>query len=134
VAFSQLQKRAKLRLAYEVYAPRASLSLLAWLTQECARLDALMPGGQTIASATGNGSSVAFSDPLRGGSPVDMIELWEEIRGLYDIAKADLIAAGTASPTEAEIVADLLANGFPDVRVVSHDFSRVKEHCLGGCV
>lgn len=131
MAFSQLQKRAKLRLAASHYAPRAGLSLVDWITFECARVDGLIADGQTIASASGNGQSVGFSDPERGGSPKDLLELWEEILGVYDQARLDLIASGTASPTEAEIVAEAIANGFPDVRMTTCDFSLAKESCAG---
>lgn len=132
MAFSQIQKRAKLRLAFEVYARQAQKPLLEWMTLECARLDALTPNGQTIASASGNGESVTFSDPVRGGSPSDALELWEEIRGLYDQTKDDLIAAGTPSPTESEIVEEMLAHGFDRVRVARADFSGVLYPACGG--
>lgn len=135
MAFSQTQKRAKLRLAFEVYAPQAQKSLLAWLTAECARLDALIPNGQTIASAAGNGESVTFSDPVRGGSPADLLELWEEIRGLYDQTKTDLVASGVTAPTEADIVGEMLSHGFDRVRVVRADFSSVQyPQIFGGVV
>lgn len=124
--FSAAQKRAKLRVAHEVYAPRAGMPLARWLTSECARLDALVSNGQTISSAAGNGQSVAFSDPERGGSPHDLLELWEEIRTAYDATKAELIESGTASPTDADIVEAMLTGALRDVRSYGADFSRVR--------
>jgi hypothetical protein len=79
--------------------------------------------GGTLASVGGNGHAVAW---VTGGSSADASDFAEGISSLidlYDSARADLITAGTASPTDAQIYAEMKFRLVP-VRELTKDFSQ----------
>lgn len=62
-------------------------------------------GGKVLVSSASNGFSGTFALPAAGQglTPQDIAELCGEMLGLYAKAKADLIARGTAAPSDDEI-------------------------------
>ena len=74
-----------------------------------ARITATQSGG-TITGTSANGHSVSFAGPDSGGTSFgEMAAFCAEMIRRHDEAKAALIAAGTASPTDAQIYAEMLA-------------------------
>lgn len=71
--------------------------------------------GRVLIGSAGNGRTVTFALPMNGQglTPTDIAELCGEMLRRYDEAKADLVAAGTADPTDDEIYAELLAKLVP---------------------
>lgn len=127
MALSTDEKRGKLILVHEVYAPAASQTVLVWIRTEMARLDALVSSGKALASASGNGFSTSHFAPGTGGvaAPNELFAFWSEMRLLYSTVNTDLIASGIATPTELQIVSEMLLRLVP-VRNHTHDFSRAK--------
>src|SRR5690348_8363520 len=66
--------------------------------------------GRLLIGTSGNNKSVTFAIPQGAElTPTIIAELIGELLRNYDEAKAALVAAGTATPTDAEIYAELLA-------------------------
>ncbi len=65
--------------------------------------------GKALVATSGNGHSATY-EVSKDFSPTDAAELASELLDRYDEAKAALIAAGTASPTDAQINAEMLDN------------------------
>lgn len=65
--------------------------------------------GKILVSTSGNGH-VSNWEVSQDFTPTDAAELASELLDRYDEAKAALIAAGTASPTDAQINAEMLDN------------------------
>lgn len=76
--------------------------------------------GKVLVAATANGTSLSYLVPAGGShlSPVDISETVEEFLGLYDTT----VAAADGTPTDAEILASMLA-AIVAKRVKSSDFS-----------
>lgn len=65
--------------------------------------------GQVIAGSAANNHSVSFSNVENAGtSPADMFAMWQELVDLFTASKADLITAGDPTPTDAEVLAEML--------------------------
>lgn len=120
-------QRAKLTLAFEVYARNARKPLRDWIVAEIQTLD--NRSGQRVTITSGNGQYVAFDSSADGlRSPSDLMVFWADMLALYDTAKAALISSGNATPTEAQIVAEMLSRLRP-VRSATADFSSVLHDC-----
>lgn len=116
-------QRAKLTLAFEVYAVQARMGLRAWIVSEIGRLDNRT--GQQVTITSGNGQYVAFANSEAGmRAPSEIMVFWADMLALYDASKAALISSGVTDPTEAQIVAEMLYRLRP-VRSVVADFSGV---------
>lgn len=73
------------------------------------RVEATMSGG-TLVGTSANGHSAAFARPTEGGTSFgEMAALCAEMIRRHDEARQALIDAGTASPTDAQIYAEMLA-------------------------
>ena len=120
-------QRGKLRLAVEVYAPRAGKSLRDWILGELATLDNRT--GVQVVTTSANGSYVQFgqaADTMR--APSDLLAFWGAMLDLYDRCQAALVSSGVPTPTQAQIVAEMLARMAPireavaDFRAIHHDY------------
>lgn len=69
-------------------------------------LDAIKGG--TISSTSARDHAVAFSNRDNGATPEDMAAMCGELLDLYDAARASLVYAGDASPSDSEIKDDML--------------------------
>lgn len=72
---------------------------------------ATVSGGQTILSVAGGGYSTTFAAPGTY-SAQELFGFWAELRTVHDSARAALIAAGTAAPTQPEIYAEMAADDY----------------------
>lgn len=98
-------KRAYLRRLYRA----VTTTLEDKLNAELDTLVAAAERGKVIASTSARGTSVAFSVPGLGNPRQgEMVELIEELLTLHDDAEADLISGGYATPTDAQIYAEML--------------------------
>lgn len=98
-------KRAYLRRLYRA----VTTTLEDKLNAELDALVAAAERGKVIASTSARGTAVAFSVPGMGAPKQgDMVELIEELLTLHDDAEADLVTAGYATPTDAQIYAEML--------------------------
>lgn len=120
-------QRGKLRLAVEVYAPRAGKSLRDWIIGELATLDNRT--GVQVVTTSANGSYVQFgqaADTMR--APSDLLAFWGSMLDLYDRCRAALVSSGVSAPTQAQIVSEMLARMAPireavaDFRSIHHDY------------
>lgn len=85
-----------------------------------ASIDAVKGG--TLSNVSGNGHSIAW---VTGGSSPDASDFAEGISrliDLYDSSRADLVTSGVASPTDAQIYAEMKYRLVP-VREITKDFS-----------
>ena len=80
--------------------------------------------GKVLVATTGNGhqSNWQLTDDF---NPTDAVDLVSDIRDRYEEAKAKLIADGDASPTDAEIVTEIL-DKLRAVRSVASDFTNLR--------
>ena len=100
-------------------------SLRARLVAERNAAKSSVASGQVLSSSSRDGISVAFSDPGRAWpSFQDLYELAGSLIALFDAVKAALIAEGTASPTDDEILARMLATPAMQPYPRRMDFSR----------
>ncbi len=98
-------KRAYLRRLYRA----VTTTLEDKLNAELDTLVAAAERGKVIASTSARGTSVAFSVPGLGNPRQgEMVELIEELLTLHDDAEADLISGGYATPSDAQIYAEML--------------------------
>lgn len=95
------------------------------MAQQRSALAESLASGQVIASTSGSGLSVTFSESGRGTpSPDAMLGLWDELIDLFDASRLTLIAGGTPKPTDAEVVVAVLATIKP-IRSVGSNFARM---------
>lgn len=119
-------KRAWLRRMYRA-SIAAAITLLERIEQENDSLSILVEQGQTIASTSGNGHSVSFSQPGAGApTQTDMLEMIEEMIIRHEEAVTALAAAGNDSPTDLQILNEMLALLQP-VREVYSDYSGMRQ-------
>lgn len=85
-----------------------------------ARLSAIS-GGKILVSNSGNGHSSTFQVPSEV-NPSDFAALASEILDRYDEASAKLIACGNATPTDAELITEILDKLPKNVTNVTNDF------------
>lgn len=62
----------------------------------------------SISATSANGHSVQFASTQDNAGPEDYAALGGEMLDLYDIASAALVSAGYATPTDAQIYAEML--------------------------
>ena len=119
-------KRSWLRAKYAA-AVAASSTLLAYLnTLNGSAVTASGSAGGSISSVSANGRTTtlaAASQFTLAGQ--DIAELCGEMLDLYDSSRAALVAAGDASPTDAEIYAQMLSDLHPAYQY-SPDFSNYR--------
>jgi hypothetical protein len=102
-------KRAWL-IAHARAATAASQTLEAHLLAQIDSKVESIESGLAIAETSGNGHSTSFSKPGEASAgPEEMAGLVGEMLRRYQNARQQLIDAGTASPTDAEILAQMLA-------------------------
>lgn len=105
----------------------ASITLTAALKAAArAQLTATATGATLIGTA-GNGHSVTFQLPSsgQGASPQDITELCEELITRYDAAVVALVASGVASPSDDQILTEMLALMTAATEVYS-DFTQMR--------
>lgn len=117
-------KRGWLRRIYaQVTAGTFASLTLALASAENARIDAVSSG--TISSVSGNGHSVSFATQGDAPGQDDFAACISELQDTYDAARAALVAAGTPSPSDANIYAEMMYRLQP-VRVTTKDFSQMR--------
>jgi hypothetical protein len=55
-----------------------------------------------------------------------MVEMWESLLSDYDTAKANLVASGIPTPTDAQIYAEMLANVLIATSSYGGDFTQLR--------
>lgn len=80
--------------------------------------------GKFITGSSAAGRTVSFQVPPagRGLTQLEVAEIISELLDLYDETRAALVAYGTASPTDAQIYAEMM-DRLQQRRVVRSDFS-----------
>lgn len=83
--------------------------------------------GLVLVSVSSRGHSTEYQLPQGGAgfTPTNLAELCEEMLNTYDRAKADIIASGTASPTDDQIFSEMIRWIEPVTEVYS-DFSMLR--------
>lgn len=83
--------------------------------------------GIFLVGSTALGNAVTYQLPTdgRGYSPSEILEAVEELLTRHEAATAALIAAGTPTPTEAQILAEMLALLVP-IREVFSDYKDLR--------
>lgn len=121
-------KRAQLRIAHERLALVAGKTLRDFMLDRLVELADGSSGRPTIRSTSGAGHSVEFADPGSSGNPSasDAMAMWSEFIDLYSYSQAALVASGNASPTEGEIVEEML-DRIQAIRSFADDFSEIRE-------
>lgn len=103
------------------------MCLEATLRQACRSRIEDTKSGQVLLSAAGNGSTVQFALP-QGSSNLTPDAVASACSDLYDRyvdAKADLITAGTASPSDDQVLAEMLFRLSPR-KTMADDFSGMR--------
>lgn len=105
----------------------SAVSLCDALKAACRAKLKITEAGNVLIGTLSNGKSAQFAIPElgRGCSPQEIAEETLRLYELYDVAKAALIAGGTADPTDEQIAADI-AYRIQPVRTVRLDHSRVR--------
>lgn len=117
-----MQKRAWLNWCSDT---DTGSNLLAALKAQRNARAAEIKTGQVIAGTSANNHSVSFSAPSQvETSPVDMFGMWQELVDLFTASKADLVTAGDATPTDAEVLAEMLYR-LTDVRTFETTYTGV---------
>jgi hypothetical protein len=106
VAARAILKQAKLRQLYRVAAASAA-TLLDTLNSALDTATARIEGGRAMTGEAGNGFSATFQI-LKDFTPEQSVEVVAELLNVYDEATAELVSDGTASPTDAQILARML--------------------------
>lgn len=109
-----------------VYAkvPSPYVTLLSALKAELqTRLDAV--SGGTIVSTGANGHTTTLGPSDRNLNPEDWAETISELLDLYDRSSSVLVSSGIASPTDAQIYAEMM-NRLQTVREVRADFTGIR--------
>ncbi len=104
-------KRSYLRRVYRLI-PGTYATLTAALNalNDAAVVSSVTAGG-TVLEVSANGRTTKLAAPGEFGlSGSDVAELIGDLLDRYDQARADLIAAGTASPSDTAIYTQMLAN------------------------
>jgi hypothetical protein len=118
--------KAVLRTLYRTAVDRG-VSLLEAIDEALkARVEAT-EDGLVVSSTESDGSRVAFSNPTTGAapSPKDLVETFSALRDYYDRTYDALVAAGTTSPTDAEIYLDMISTMAP-VRSVAATYGDLR--------
>lgn len=120
-------KRSQLRLIYLRLAPAAGKALQDYLLDALAALPSSVAGVGAVRSTAGNGHTVEFFGANEGAvSLADAAALFSQLLDLYDQARAALVSAGIATPTDAQIYAEMI-DRLRDVSTEYSDFSDVRE-------
>lgn len=82
--------------------------------------------GLIVSSIKGNGAEMVFALPQIAStiSPEAVIYAVSQLHDLYEETNADLISAGTAAPTDAQLLAEMLYRLKPK-RAMREDYSRM---------
>jgi len=124
VAFGPTQRRGYLKgLAYQ--ASDDGLALTVALRAALTTSFSTIESGRLILGTSTNGHSIEFAAPAYL-SPSDVLGLLGRFDDIYTESKARLISGGTASPTDAEILDEMLTDPFlTSVRSYRADFSEL---------
>lgn len=126
MALTTEYKRSQLRLIYLRLAPAASKGLQAYLLDALQGLPSAVAGAGAVKSTAGAGHSVEFFGPSDGAvSPSDAASLYSDLLDLYDRARAALISAGVAEPTD-ELVYEEMMDRLQAVREVYDDYRDIR--------
>jgi hypothetical protein len=79
-----------------------------------------------VEETSGNGSMVRFAAGTEGLTAEDFKELGEEFMTLYEQVQAALISTGTADPTDAAILVEMLSR-LQDVKSYRTSFRCIRE-------
>ena len=84
--------------------------------------------GAILTATAGNNHSVTFTLPGagQGATPAQIAALCEELLRLYDAATAALVASGVPSPTDAQLLTEMLHRLETVVRMGPSDFTGLR--------
>lgn len=82
--------------------------------------------GKVVSAASGNGQDVEFTLVEGGISPADCLSAASRLIDLYEESRAALVSSGVSSPTDSQILAEMLHRLQP-VRSYRTDFRSVRE-------
>lgn len=87
--------------------------------------------GQTLLSTAGNGHSVTFSLPAagQGVTPTEIVCLCEELLQSYSDSSAALVASGVTTPTDEQILTEMLDRLQPVSRLEPSSFVNLRTNC-----
>jgi hypothetical protein len=111
VAASTTSKRSKLRVLYGI-SIRDGKSLYAVLLSEAERLDKITGSGTYISATSAAGRAVQ-KGLIPGRGPSESEEIISELLDLFDECEAALISADIATPTDAQIFAEMKSRLVP---------------------
>lgn len=101
------QKLVWLRYAV-AKAASASQTLSVWLAAQVVTAGDKLVSGKDVVNASAGGTGTGYQIGSRSGrTPDAILEFWDELLTLYTASRAALVAAGDASPTEDEVVAEM---------------------------
>lgn len=91
-----------------VYRNKGASSLLVAIQAQLDARFAAASSGQSISSVSGNGHAVTFATGTgSGNASADILALCGEMERLHDLSKQSLVNAGIASPSDAQIYAEM---------------------------
>lgn len=106
MVLTTLQKRAWLSWCYD--SDTGSNLLAALKAQRNAKGDK-NSSGLIVSGSSAVSHSTSFSEPSRADvSPMALFCMWQELVDLFTASKADLVTAGDPTPTDAEVLAEML--------------------------
>lgn len=129
MGFSTADKQAWIKRIYRKSAENAVTLKVQIETDLDAAVDSVATG--EIASISGNGMATTFA--MSGMKPNDAVQLLNSIDNLYVAARSTLVAAGDATPTDAEIRDEMLSTAHlsptdPEKRTrASADFTHLRD-------
>lgn len=117
-------QRLWLRRVYALIPSKFASLTLALQSWAFTALDSVKGG--TIASTSANNHAVAFSNRDNGATPEDIASMASGMLDLYDASRRALIDAGTPTPTDAEILVEML-DRLQSVREVEMQFCNLRQ-------
>ena len=124
ITFTVAIKRAYLR---SVYSALGGATLLAALTSKVIAAASVIESGQVVRSTSSSDVSVEFAEPGTGApTPSEMVEMWENLIGDYELAVYYLGQDGIASPTDTQIYNKMMAVVLVAATSYGGDFSNFR--------
>jgi hypothetical protein len=122
--FTVAIKRSYLRA---VYSTLGGVTLLAALSAKSVAASSVIESGQVVRSTSSSDVSVEFAEPGKGApTPSEMVEMWENLIGDYELAVYYLGQDGIASPTDTQIYNKMMAVVLVAATSYGGDFSNFR--------
>jgi hypothetical protein len=122
--FTVAIKRSYLRA---VYSTLGGVTLLAALSAKSVAASSVIESGQVVRSTSSSDVSVEFAEPGKGApTPSEMVEMWENLIGDYELAVYYLGQDGIANPTDTQIYNKMMAVVLVAATSYGGDFSNFR--------